>query len=192
MSAATLLAAQLAAFPGLNALSWNLAGDEATASLEELGGTYLRPSGEGGQALVLVPAPRALPTMEPLRANGWRIWGGHAQMPGFWDMFAEIGEGRARLRLHGIMTVRTDGTTWDDALPHATSCYFSPPPPELGRSSAAKALSAQWLDRLSRHDWSGWEATPLPPATLDRSLWGPWADLTRDPDTESQTQEARR
>lgn len=202
MNAATLLTAQLAAFPGLNALKWTLAGDEATATLNELGGMHLRPGdpakGErpGSQTLVIVPAPRALPTMEPLRANGWRIWGGHAPVPGFWDMTAEIADGPARVRLHGVMTVRTDGTPWEEAPPHAASCYFSPPPPELGYSKAAEALSAEWMDRLARHDWTGWEATPLPPATLDRSLWDGWIDLTLDPTLDPQPapqkKEARR
>lgn len=196
MNAATLLATQLAAFPGLNALSWNLAGSQATASLEELGGIHLRPADPakderpGSQILAIDPPPDALPTMEPLRVHGWRIWGSYSDMPGAWAMAAEIRAGSARLLLRGTMAVRTDGIRWGDALAHATSCYFSPPPPPLGHGAKARALSAEWMDRLSRHDWDGWDATPLPPARLPRELWGRWADLTREPAAAPQEEQA--
>jgi hypothetical protein len=157
-----LLAQQTGAIPGLATLKWDISGSEAIADLERLGriGSYFDQA-KGGKVLVIIKPPPTLPWMNALAAAGWSLsdlpnsgWG--------WTLAATLRAADAVLRVQGFQSTLPDGTSYDDAAPHSTMAYFSPPPPPLGRSKAARALLREWGDRMRSGDWGGWTATPLP------------------------------
>lgn len=156
MSWLTLLHQQAQHVPELPDLPWRIQGNTAVASLDDLGRVYRR-----GRTLIVEQAPEPLPWVNRLHAVGWHRRTLPVSVPG-WIIAADyLVDGARLLRVQGYTSKLPDGTDWHDAEPHSSMDYFSPPPPPLGRSKAAKALTYDWYARLSTGDWDGWTATPF-------------------------------
>jgi hypothetical protein len=161
VSVVALLAEQEARIPELAGLEWDITGQTAVADLDRLIKMYtVTDRTKGGRVLVVEKGPDTLNLVQCLHAAGWKRGTAPCSTPG-WVLTASITQGGATVRVQGYADELPDGTDCFDAEPHSTMDYWSPAPPPLGRSNAAKALSKEYMDRMATGDWDNWTATPF-------------------------------